>query len=139
MNFSRIYNEKDPNLIATGLEHVNVSQGKRTELSKTTAQYVSYHRESNCVLITVENTSNREGRGQVDLTRAKLEQLTLISGHNNEDNYAEKVGYEIDDYKQIPLTDKKWAVSLEGEHKFTWVLAAGEAYNEANLRAWGFN
>lgn len=91
--FYRVYNERDPNLIGTGLGAVNVSQGKRTDLNKTTAQYLSYHRESNCVLITVENTSNREGRAQIDLSRAKLDQLNLISGHNNEDNYAEKVGY----------------------------------------------
>ena len=124
MAFYRVYNERDPNLIGTGLGAVNVSQGKRTDLNKTTAQYLSYHRESNCVLITVENISGLESRAQIDLTRAKLDQLNLISGHNNEDNYAEKVGYEIDDYKQLALTDKRWAVNLEGHQKFTWVLAA---------------
>jgi hypothetical protein len=90
-------------------------------------------------LITVENTSNREGRASIDLTRTKLDSLTLISSHNNEDNYAEKVGYEIDDYKQSAMSDRRWGVQLEAGQRFTWVLAAREAYNEGNLRVWGFN
>lgn len=112
VDFSRVYNDKDPNSISQSLESVNVDQGKRTDLSKTTAQYTLYHRESNCVLITVENTSSREGKSGIDLTRAKLDSLTLISGHNNEENYSEKVGYEIDDYKNAPLDNRRWEVYL---------------------------
>lgn len=138
IDFYRVYNERDPNHIATGLQALNLDQGRRTELNKTTAQYLTYHHESNTVLITVENTSNREGRASIDLTRAKLDSLTLLTSHNDEDNYAEKVGYEIDDYKQSALNDRRWGVQLEAGQRFTWVLAAREAYNESNLRAWGF-
>jgi hypothetical protein len=108
---------------------LNLSNGNRVDTSKTSAQYNSYHAESNLILITVENTSNREGRAIVDLTKAKLENVTLISGHNNEENYSEKVGYEIEEYKQAPLSEKRWTVNLEAGHRFTWVLASKESYS----------
>lgn len=62
------------------------------------------------------------------MTKAKIDNVTLISGHDNEENYSEKVGYEIDDYKKIPLSDKRWSVNLEAGHRFTWVLASKESY-----------
>jgi hypothetical protein len=139
VDLSRVYTDKDPNTISQGLESWNVDNGRRSELSKTATQYFSYHRESNCILITVENTSNREGRTTIDLSRAKFDNVTLISGHNNEENYSEKVSYEIDDYKQAPLSDKRWGAYLEAGSRFTWVLAARQVYNESNARAWGFN
>lgn len=124
IDFSRVYNEKNPTHIAHCLQSSNVFTGKRVETSKTSTQYTSYQSDSNLILITVENTSNREGRSTVDLTKAKLDNVTLISGHNNEDNYSEKVGYEIDDYKLAPLSDRRWAVNLEAGQRFTWVLAS---------------
>jgi hypothetical protein len=75
----------------------------------------------------------------LDLTRAKLDNLTLVSGHNNEENYSEKAVHEIDEYKNGPLSDKRWAVSLEGGSRFTWVLASRVAYSESNPKSWGFN
>lgn len=93
IDFSRVYTDKEPSAVSQGLESYNVDNGKRTDLSKTAAQYFSYHRESNCIIITVENTSNREGRTSIDLSRAKFDSVTLISGHNNEENYSEKVSY----------------------------------------------
>ena len=89
-------------------------------------------------MITVENSGNRQSKSSVDLSRAKFDKVTLISGHNNEENYSEKVSYEIDDYKQSHLNDKRWAVYLEAGQRFTWVLAVKEAYNESNARSWGF-
>ena len=139
IDFRRVYTDKEPNTISQSLESYNVENGKKTELSKTSTQYFSYHRESNCIIITVENTSNKEGRTNIDLSRAKLDSVSLISGHNNEENYSEKVTQEIDDYKQAPLSDKRWSAHLEAGGRFTWVLAARQAYTESNARAWGFN
>ena len=123
VDFSRVHTDKEPNLIAQSLEDVNVNNGRKTD-NKTSAQYFYYQRESNLLLITAENTSNRESKVNVDLSRAKLDKVTLISGHNNEENYSEKVSYEIDDYKQAPINDKRWGVYLEPGHKFTWVMAS---------------
>ena len=80
-------------------------------------------------ILTLENSANRQAKVTLDLSRAKLDKVTLISGHNNEENYSEKVSYEIDDYKNIPLSDKRWGVYLEAGQRFTWVLASSEAYN----------
>lgn len=60
----------------------------------------------------------------MDLNKVKLSNVTLISGHSNEENYSEKVAYEIDDYKNAPLNDKRWAVNLEAAKRFTLVFAA---------------
>ena len=138
VDFSRVYTEKDPNLISKAFEGYNVANGQRSEPSKTSAQYSSYHPESNCIILTVENTSNRDGRVTLDLSKAKFDNVNLISGHNNEENYSEKVSHEIDDYKQAPLSDKRWAVHLEAGQKFTWVLAARQACDEGSARSWGF-
>lgn len=139
VDFSRVYTEKEPSQITQGLEALNLAEGKKTDPSKTSSQYFSYHKDSNCILITLENTASREGKVNLDLTRAKLDNVNLISGHSNEENYSEKVSYEIDDYKQRPLNDKRWSVHLEAGQRFTWVLAAREAFSEGNARAWGFN
>lgn len=84
VDFSRVYNDKNPSHIAQSLEALNVTNGKRVETSKTSAQYITYHPESNLILITAENTSTKETRVNVDLSKAKLDNVTLISGHNNE-------------------------------------------------------
>ena len=94
------------------MEALNLANGKRVDTSKTTSQYTTYHPQSNLILITLQNTSSREGRANIDLSKAKLENLTLISGHNNEENYREKVLQEIDKYKQSTLNDRKWGVNL---------------------------
>lgn len=94
------------------MEALNLANGKRVDTSKTTSQYTTYHPQSNLILITILNTSPREGRANIDLSKAKLDNLTLISGHNNEENYSEKVLQEIDEYKQSALSDRRWGVNL---------------------------
>ena len=92
VDFSRIHTDKEPNLISQSLENYNVDNGRKTD-SKGSVQYFSYQRESNLFLITLENSGSRQTKLNIDLSRAKLDKVTLISGHNNEDNYSEKVSY----------------------------------------------
>jgi hypothetical protein len=139
IDFERVHTEKIPNLISQSLEALNVSSGRRSDLNKTTAQYFTYHPESNLVLLTVENTSERDGNATADLTKVKLDHLVLLTSHNNEDNYSSKVGTEIEEYKHIPITDRRWTASLPAHARFTWVLAADEPYNPSNPEKWGFS
>jgi len=44
VDLSRVYTDKEPNAISQGLESWNVENGRRTELSKSATQYLSYHR-----------------------------------------------------------------------------------------------
>ena len=74
-----------------------------------------------------------------DLSRVKLEKLMLVTSHNNEDNYSGKVSAEIEEYKQIPLVDRRWNVVLDAGERFTWVFSTVEPYNVGNLKAWGFS
>lgn len=139
VDFERVYTSKVPNLINQSLEALNVENGRRSDLNKTSAQYFYYHPESNLVILTVENTSDRDGTVTADLSKVKFDHLILLTSHNNEEDYSNKLGAEIEEYKQIPLHDKKWSVFLPGQHRFTWILAAEEPYSEANPKSWGFN
>jgi len=139
VDFERVYTEKVPNLISQSLEEINVHNGKRTELNKNSCQYFHYHPQSNLAILTVENTSERDAAVTADLSKVKFDHLVLLTSHNNEDNYSNKVGAEIEEYKQIPLADRRWSVSLAGGHRFTWILATDLPYNEANPKTWGFN
>ena len=86
----------------------------------------------------MENNSDRPSNASWEVGKTDLNKLVLLTCHNNEENYCNKVGLEIDDYKQAATYDRKWSVYLEPQARFTWVLAPEEAYNEANPRKWGF-
>ena len=68
----------------------------------------------------------------------KLDNLVLLTSHNNEDNYSSKVGAEIEEYKHIHITDRRRSATLPAHSRFTWVLATDEPYNSANPAKWGF-
>jgi len=78
-------------LISQSFENINIENGKRTELTKTSAQYLLYHPDSNLVLITVENTSERTGMSTIDLTKIKFDHLVLLTSHSNAENYGGKL------------------------------------------------
>jgi hypothetical protein len=128
-----------PNLIGQSLESINLEAGRRTELSKSSCQHFHYHPPSNLAVLTVQNTSDRAATVTADLSRVKFDHLLLLTSHNNEENYSNKLPAEIEEYKQVPLTDRRWSVSLEGGQRFTWVLATDQPYDEANPKAWGFS
>jgi hypothetical protein len=79
-----VYTEKVPNLISQSLENINVNSGRRTELGRNAAQYFLYHPESNLVILTVENTTDRDSTVTIDLSKVKFDHLTLLTAHNNE-------------------------------------------------------
>jgi hypothetical protein len=79
-----VYTEKVPNLISQSLENINVNSGRRTELGRNAAQYILYHPESNLVILTVENTTDRDSTVTIDLSKVKFDHLTLLTAHNNE-------------------------------------------------------
>jgi len=91
------------------------------------------------VILTVENTSDRETTTSADMTRVKLDHLALLTSHSNEDNYSNKIGVEIEEYKGIPITDRRWSLLLKPHEKHTWILAADEPYHPENPKNWGFN
>lgn len=63
--------------------------------------------------MTVENISDKDSTATVDLSKVQLNHLALLTSHNKEENYSNKIDIEIDEYKGTPLTDKKWSVRLE--------------------------
>jgi hypothetical protein len=92
VDFERVYTSKLPNLISQSLESLNVTNGKRTDLNRTSVQYFYYHPESNLVILTVENTSDRDSTITADLSKVKFDHLVLLTSHNNEEDYSNKVG-----------------------------------------------
>lgn len=79
-------------MISQSLEQINLSSGRKTDLGRNAAQYFLYHAESNLVILTVQNTTNSDSTVTVDLSRVKFDHLTLLTAHNNEENYSNKVG-----------------------------------------------
>jgi hypothetical protein len=112
------------------LENINIENGKKTELTKTLAQYLLHHAESNLVLITVENMSEKTGMSTIDLTKIKFEHLVLLTSHSNAENYGDKLETEIDEYKHFPITNRRWGVSLDGHERYTWILSPDQSYKE---------
>ena len=53
-----------------------------------------------------------------------MDKATLLSSHNNQDDYSDKDGFEIDNFKLTPYTNKRWNVELEEGQNFTLVFAA---------------
>lgn len=92
VDFEKVYTSKLPNLISQSLESLNVENGRRTDLNKNSAQYFLYQRESNLVVLTVENTSDRDSTVTADLSKVKFDHLILLTSHNNEEDYSNKVG-----------------------------------------------
>ena len=137
IDFSRLHTEKDPNLIAQGLESLNLEEGRRTDQGRNISQYFLYEPFSNTVVATVENNSERASNASWEIGRNDLNKLVLLTCHNNEDNYSNKVGTEVEDYKASATYDRKWSVYLEPHARFTWVLAPEEPYKESNPRSWG--
>lgn len=82
-------------------------------MNKSIARYLLYHSWSNLIILTVENFSETSQIAIVDLTEAKIGNMALLTSHNKEENYSNKIDIEIDEYKGTPLTDRKWSVRLE--------------------------
>jgi cell division protein FtsI/penicillin-binding protein 2 len=82
-------------------------------MNKSIAKYLLYHPSSNLIVLTVENFSETSNTATVDLSKAEMGNMALLTSHNKEENYSNKIDIEIDEYKGTPLTDRKWSVRLE--------------------------
>lgn len=78
------------------------------------------------VLITADNTSDRDYLFQQDLSKVIWNSLLLLNAKNNEENYENLTGAEIDEFKISANENRKWAVSIEPRGQFTWVISCGE-------------
>lgn len=93
--FKRIYNSSFPNKIAEALTKLNLETGKRSALGHCN-QYAQHHKESNLVLITADNTSDRDYLFQQDLSKVAWNSLLLLNAKNNEETYENMTSSEIE-------------------------------------------
>ncbi|CAM6002506.1 unnamed protein product, partial [Sphagnum balticum] len=133
----KINSDKTSTYINAGLEAVNLAQGNRTDVGKN-GQYVLYHQDSNLLLVTVENISDNSTNITQDFSRVKFDHLVLLNSRDNQENYANRVSSEVEEYKAYPLEDRRWTVSLGAHERFTWVLSTDLDYEASNIQAWGF-
>jgi len=82
-----------------------------TDQNKNVSQYLSYEPSSNCVVVTLSNTTKKKQQAAVDFSGVRLHELTLLTSHNQQENYSNKVGQEIEEYKH-PNTNEQWSVNL---------------------------
>ena len=81
--FKREYTSKFPNKISEALTKLNVATGKSSSIGNA-VQYSQYHKESNLILITVDNSSQKEQILSQDFSRVNWNNLLLLNAKNNE-------------------------------------------------------
>jgi hypothetical protein len=111
--------------------------GKRSALGHCN-QFVQHHKESNLVLVTADNTSERDYLFQQDFSKVTWNTLLLLNAKNNEETYENLTGSEIEDFKNSANENRKWSVSIGVKGQFTWVISTSEEYSEDSFRKWGF-
>jgi hypothetical protein len=90
------------------------------------------------VLVTAENTSDKNYQFNQDFNKVNFKSLVLLNSKDNEEHYENKLGHEVDDYKQSAHQDRKWPVTIGPKGYYTWLIATSEDYNPSNIKSWGF-
>lgn len=111
VSFKREYTSKFPNKIAEALTKLNVATGKSSSLGNV-LQFVQHHKESNLVLITVDNSTEKDQFVSQDFSRVNWNNLLLLNARNNEETYENMTGSETEDYKNSSNANRKWSVSV---------------------------
>ncbi len=83
VEFVKMSNLKNHNLISLGLQSENIQSGKRSALGHV-HQYISYHQQTNLILITVVNTSSKPYSYTNDLNKINFQSLFLMNLTNNQ-------------------------------------------------------
>jgi hypothetical protein len=122
VNFKRVYNNNFPNRITQALTKINLESGKRSALGHCN-QFIQHHKESNLILVTADNTSDRDYLFQQDFSKVNWNNLLLLNAKNNEETYENLTGNEIDDFKNSANENRKWSVSIAAKGQFTWVIS----------------
>lgn len=86
VQFKRVYISGFPNKITEALTKINLDTGKRSALGYCN-QYIQHHKESNLVLVTADNTSDKDYLFQQDFTKVNWNSLLLLNAKNNEETY----------------------------------------------------
>lgn len=102
------------------------------------SEYFLYHEPSNLVVVTVENETERETIVSQDYSKINFGSLILLNSKDTEENYSNKIGYEVEEYKHSANEDRRWRVTLGPHETFTWVISTDLPFNENNVKAWGF-
>lgn len=97
-----------------------------------------YDNLTNLLIVTAENTSEREAVLSQDFSRIDFKHLALLTAKDNEENYANKIIYEVEEYKTNAIENRRWSVQVGPKEKFTWVISTDLPYSESNLKQWGF-
>jgi hypothetical protein len=65
------------------LTRLNLETGKRSALGNCD-QYIQHHKETNLVLVTADNTSDKDYLFNQDFSKINWETLLLLTAKNNE-------------------------------------------------------
>ena len=81
VSFKKVYNKFDPTIIAKGLQEDSLANG--TRLSRSGVEEVVYlHEPSGLIVVTLNNSTGKETRHTKDFSRAKVDNLYLLSSKN---------------------------------------------------------
>lgn len=82
VDFKRLYNNTDPNRIIHSLTKLNLLTGKRSALGHCN-QFIQHHKESNLILVTADNTSDKDYLFNQDFSKVSWNNLILLNAKNN--------------------------------------------------------
>jgi len=137
VQFKREYTSKFPNKIAEALTKLNMFTGK-LEVGGICSQHVQHHKETNLVLITAENESEKQQLFTQDFSKVNWDTLLLLNAKNSEETYENLTNEETDNLKHDANSNRKWTVSIPPHESYTWIISTNEEYNPENYRRWGF-
>jgi hypothetical protein len=91
VTFKREYTSKFPNKISEALTKLNIGTGKSSSLGNV-FQFVQHHKESNLILITVDNPTEKDQFVNQDFSKVNWNNLLLLNAKNNEETYENMTG-----------------------------------------------
>jgi hypothetical protein len=91
VHFKRHHTNTIPNKITEALTKLNLESGKRSSLGHCN-QFIQHHKESNLVLVTADNTSDKDYLFNQDFTKVNWNTLLLLNAKNNEETYENLTG-----------------------------------------------
>lgn len=126
-------------MIKDCLEAVNLSNGKRSAKGHVD-EHIMYHKDSNLVLITLTNVSDKSYNYTQDLSKIKWDTLQVINAarQNEHEEYQGLMKADLRELKKHNNADRAWNITLEPKESYTWVISTNQDYKEDNFRNWGF-
>jgi hypothetical protein len=136
LDLKKLYTREMPKMLTQSLDKESIEKGTMSSKGPVN-EYTLYHEDSNLIIVTAENTGD-DSNYTLDLTKVAFDNLTLINGRSQEENFKGKTKEELTSMKKDSSKNKRWSTFLKAGGKYTWVISTNEPYHPDNLRKYKF-